>query len=174
MHNFADILVGVQSLAEAQRALEVAHRVSDNVYFRSGQVAWLTLPFSSTPFADALRLMNRIGVNAAPLLVNEIVLPSGESVVIYEIPGLPEVYPSPFSGKPRLEKGAVERLRQDIELMFATGYVHPLAVKDFDTWRLVSGTGLIVFEQWESLRAMSPDEIDDARVSVEKLIATCE
>jgi hypothetical protein len=177
VQKFEEVLVGVNSLTEAQTALESldgVRRVIGNLHFRNGQVAWLTLPFSSTPLADALRFMNNIGVHAAPKLVSLRDLPSGESVVVYEIPGLPEVYPSLFSGPAPLPKEAAERLRQDFELMFATGYVHPLAVAGYDTWRIVHGTGSVVFERWETLRVMTADEIDDARASAERLIRDCE
>ena len=177
MHKFEDVLSGVRTLAEAQSALEGlgdVRQVVDNLYFRKGQVAWLTLPFSSTPLVDALRFMNKIGVHAAPKLVDVRALPSGESIVVYEIPGLPESYPVPFAGPQPLDKGVGERLRQDMELMFATGYVHPLAVDGYDTWRIVSSTGHIVFERWETLRLMTADEIADARASAETLIGACE
>ncbi len=177
MQKFEEILVDVKTLADAHTALEGlkgVHRLVGNLYFQNGHIVWLTLPFSSTPLADALRFMNKLGVYAAPRLVDVRDLPSGESIVMYEIPGLPETYPAAFPGPAPLEKGACERLRQDMELMFATGYVHPLAVAGYETWRIVPSTGHVIFERWETLRAMTPDEIDDARASAEMLIGACE
>ncbi len=177
METFEEILIGVKDLVEAQALLRGSkglHQVLPNLYFRNGQVAWLTLPFSSTRLRDALRFMNRLGVQAAPKLVGVKDLPSGESIVLYEIPGLPEEYPGPFSGLTPLERNASERLRQDMELMFATGYVHPLAIAGYETWRIVPSTGHIIFERWETLRAMTPVEIGGARSTAKSLIDACE
>jgi hypothetical protein len=169
----AQNLEAVRFLLQKTSMEPACSEIGNDFYFLKGFFFQLGLQLYSSVTSDCLRLVNKIGINSGPKFHEEIILPSGESVIVTSVEGCELLPPTRFDGPRRLSQDAVSHLRRDLDLLLAAGLLHPACVKGYSVWMLAPGTERIFFLGWEMLRHLVDDEKITERERFENLLKPC-